>query len=531
MPVPLTGYNLIGRTPSAEDSASRQARHAGAGTPLPVAFHEATANEIDRALELAADAFDAFRECEPEQRAVFLEQIAVEIERLGDGLLERTHAETGLAPARLAAERSRTVNQARLFAAVTREGSWVDARIDRALPERKPAPRPDIRRLLVPIGPIIVFGASNFPLAISVAGCDTLGAFAVGCPVVIKTHPSHPGTAEMVARAVLDAAEKTGMPDGVLSLLHGVSNETGRQIVMHPRARAVAFTGSLQGGRALFDAAAARPDPIPVYAEMGSVNPVFVLPGALARRSAAIAEGFVQSMTLGVGQFCTQPGLVIALGGKDLDGFTQIAGDAASRTLPAVMLNDRICRAFHVGTGRLAALPGVRIAGQVAAAADSDQGGAALFSTDVGTYLNTAALHEELFGPSSIVVSCSDRAEMLRIAEELPGQLTATLHGEPEDLISYRDLLRILERKAGRLVFNGFPTGVEVCAAMHHGGPYPATTHSHFTSIGTAALLRFTRPVCYQDFPDEALPQPLRNRNARGIWRLLDGRLTKEDIA
>jgi alpha-ketoglutaric semialdehyde dehydrogenase len=413
-----------------------------------------------------------------------------------------------------------------MFASLVREGSWVDARIDRALPGRTP-PKPDIRRMLVPIGPVAVFGASNFPLAFSVAGGDTASALAAGCPVVVKAHPAHPATSEIAARAIIAAADALGIPSGVFSLLHSTRNDVARALVQHPLVKAVGFTGSLHAGRALFDAAASRPEPIPVYAEMGSVNPVFVLPGALAERAASIAEGMKDSVTLGVGQFCTNPGLTIGVGDPRFDTFVQQL-DALMRTAPSgTMLTMSICRSYEAGVLRLGGIDGVATT-RSSARAQEPQALPALFVTEAEVLLRHRDIGEEVFGPSTVVVRCGSREELEAVARQLDGQLTATIHGTPDDLVEYVSLVSILEQKAGRLIVNGFPTGVEVCPSMQHGGPYPATTDSRSTSVGTAAINRFARPVAYQNFPQSLLPADLRDANPHGIWRLVDGDLTRE---
>ncbi|MBI4605313.1 MAG: aldehyde dehydrogenase (NADP(+)) [Planctomycetes bacterium] len=528
--IELDGRQRIGAMSTASGTRTFAASDPATGEALEPRFHEATAKEVGQAVDLAAQAFDAYRRTSPERIAAFLEAIAEGILELGDQLLERAAAETGLPQARLSAERTRTASQARLFAALAREGSWIDARIDRAQPARQPSPRPDIRRMLIPIGPVAVFGASNFPLAISVAGTDTVSALTAGSPVVAKAHPAHPGTCELLAGAILGAAARTGLPDGVFSLVQGAGHDVGLALAKHPRTRAVAFTGSLQGGRGLFAAAAARPDPIPVYAEMGSVNPVFLLPGALEERGERIAEGFVGSLTLGVGQFCTNPGMVVGPSGAALERFVAAAGQRVSACPPGTMLHAGIRAAYEAGVERTARSSGVRVAARSAAGPDpkKTQAACVLFATDAAALLADPDLAQENFGPSSIVVRCASGEEMERVAESLDGHLTATIHGTPEDLARHRRLVEVLERKAGRLIFNGFPTGVEVCHAMHHGGPYPATTHSGFTSIGTAAVYRFVRPVCYQDFPQDALPEALRDGNPRKIWRLVEGQLTRD---
>lgn len=528
----LHGKQFIAGRLSSEGTATFTATNPSLSEALDPAIHDATLNEVNRAMEAAEAVFNTYRRKSPEEIAAFIEAIADEIEALGDALLDRTHAETGLPMGRLQYERGRTVNQARLFAKVVREGSWVNARIDKGEPSRTPSPKPDVRQILIPIGPVVVFGASNFPLAISVAGSDTISALGAGCPVVVKAHPAHPGACEMVAQAIVAAAKKTGMPAGVFSMVHGVSHEVGMALVKHPHTKAVAFTGSLRGGRALFDAAAARPDPIPVYAEMGSTNPVFVLPGALKERSTAIAKGFVHSVGLGVGQFCTNPGLVIGLQNGGLPDFVTAVGTAAAETTPATMVHPGIRSAYKAGIDRIAATEGVTQIGTSAQQAEAIRTEAAttIFATDVATFEANPHLAEEVFGPSSVIVQGETREDLERIASNLEGHLTATIHGTDEDLAAYSNLITILENKVGRLIFNGFPTGIEVCAAMHHSGPYPATTDAHYTSIGTASIYRFARPMCYQNFPDAALPEALRNTNTRNLWRLVDNEMTRDDV-
>lgn len=490
---------------------------------------EASAADIEAALAAADQAFEVYRALPAERRADLLEQIAVEIEALGDELLAVAHAETALPVAeRLAGERARTVKQLRLFAAMARDGSWVDARIDRANPDLKP-PRPDIRRMLIPIGPVAVFSASNFPLAFSVAGTDTASALAAGCPVVVKAHPAHPATSELTARAVMRAVETTGMPAGVFSLLQSTRNDIAVALVRHPLTRAVAFTGSLTAGRALFDAGASRPHPIPVYAEMGSVNPVFVLPGALSERADAIADGLAQSVTLGVGQFCTCPGIAAGIGGPAFDQFVTRLEAAMTNARPGTMLYPRILQSYQAGWRQLSAIDGVRtVRGEVVAGEEGAQARPTLFVTDAPTFLEHHALREEVFGPSTVVVRCDSREQLEDVARAIDGQLTATIHGAPADLAEHARLVSILERKAGRLIVNGFPTGVEVCSAMQHGGPYPATTDARSTSVGTAAIERFARPVAYQNFPPSALPLELQDANPRRLWRSVDGEMTRD---
>ena len=526
----LHGKSFIGGQLSGEGLARFPGINAATGEKLEPSFYKATEAEIDRALDLADKAFEKYRELPSQRVAEFLAQIGDDIMGLGDELIRRGQVETALPEARLTGERARTVNQLNMFAELVREGSWVDARIDRAIPDRKPLPKPDLRRMLIPIGPVAVFSASNFPLAFSVAGGDTAAALAAGNPVVVKAHSAHPGTSELVARAVQSAAERTKMPEGVFSMIQGKGHEVGLRLVRHPATRAVGFTGSLQGGRALFEAAVARPDPIPVYAEMGSTNPVFILPGALKQRGGAIAEGLLQSVTLGVGQFCTCPGLVFGMEDANWKSFVEQAGQLAAKSLPGTMLYQGLCEQFHKGAEKMREVAGVSVAGQSAAAGKAGQATAIVLATNGKTFLQQASLSEELFGPSTLAVGCSSADDLERIARSLPGQLTATIHGTEEDLAANQKLISILQQKAGRLLFNGFPTGVEVCPSMHHGGPYPATTYAHFTSVGTAAIQRFTRPLCWQNFPDPTLPVELRNKNERGIWRLVDGKMSKQDL-
>ncbi len=526
----LHGFSLIAGEAGRPGGRTFRAVNPATGETLEPDFHEAHPGEIDRALTAAAAAFATYRRFDGASRARFLETIAQEIEALGEALLERARAETGLPPARLTGERGRTCAQLRLFAQVVRDGSWVDARIDPALPERQPLPRPDLRRLLQPLGPVVVFGSSNFPLAFSVAGGDTASAFAAGCPVAVKAHRAHPGTAELVGGAVRRAAAACGLPAGVFSLLHGGGATVGMAMVKHPATAAVGFTGSQAAGRALFDAAAARPRPIPVFAEMSSLNPVFLLPGALRERGPAIAQGLLASFTLGVGQFCTKPGLVFALGGPETETFlTHFAGAVAAAPC-GTMLTREIHAAFLEHRAQITAVDGVTPVAASLAGADAQrtESPASVARTTARTFLARRELATEAFGPFTLVVVADTDDELLACAEALEGQLTATLHGTPADLAAARPLLELLETRAGRLVVNGFPTGVEVCPAMQHGGPYPATTDVRFTSVGTAALLRFARPVCYQGFADDLLPPALQRANPLGLLRLVDGRPTRD---
>ncbi len=508
----LHGKQILGGALSRLGSDEFHAVDPRSGTELEPAFVDATSAEVDRALELAHGARRALRESSAELRARFLEEIAREIEALGDSLIERTSTETGLPPARFQMERGRTVGQLRMFAGVLRDGTWVDARFDGPDPERKPLPKPDLRRMRRAIGPVVVFGASNFPLAFSTAGGDTASAFAAGCPVVVKAHPAHPGACELVGGAIARALATCELPAGAFSLVHGTAARVGRELVEHPLCEAVGFTGSLAGGRALFDLAAARPRPIPVFAEMGSINPVFVTAAALERRGAAIAAGLHQSVLLGVGQFCTNPGVVFVPGGELADHFVGELAERFAQSEQHTMLHHGIRRAFDAASRRVAAVNGVATMARVAAPAETCTAAPAVYCTDLKQFLAEPTLREEVFGPATLIVACPSEAAMVDAARALDGQLTATLQAEPEDVAGLTDLVAALEERAGRLVFNAFPTGVEVGPAMQHGGPYPATTDARSTSVGTAAIERFVRPVCWQDFPEELLPIELRGR-------------------
>lgn len=526
----LSGDQLLGNDSSRQGTRELHGVDPRTGEALPTAFAEATEAEVDRALSLAQQAFAAMDGIGREARAAFLEQIAQNLLDLGDALIERTAAETALPEARLQGERGRTVGQLRLFADVVREGSYLGARIDHAQPDRTPIPKPDVRRMLVPVGPVVVFGASNFPLAFSVAGGDTVSALAAGCPVVVKGHPNHPGASEMVGRAIVDAARKTGMPEGIFSLVQGAGHEVGMALVRHPATCAVGFTGSLRGGRALFDAAAARPRPIPVYAEMGSTNPIFVLPERLAADPEGLAEGLLGSVTLGVGQFCTNPGVVLVQGGEAADRFvaklTELMGGAAEGT----MLHAGIRTAFDRGVESFAAIGGVELKARGGAAGDGPCAARpALLVTDIATYRAQDALREEVFGPATLVVTCADGEDMKAAARALDGQLTATVHGADGELEGLgSELVAILQHKAGRVQVGGFPTGVEVCPSMQHGGPYPSTTDTRTTSVGTGAIDRWLRPVAFQSLPQALLPSELRDGNPSGILRMVDGAWSRD---
>ena len=520
----LEGLSIIGQRRVQAQGKPMAAVNPATGGALTPGYFPASAQDVEDAAQMAAKAFMEFSRWPGARRAELLHRIAELIETNATAIQERANVETGLPPGRLQGETARTCGQLRMFAGLIEEGWWLDARIDHADPERKPAPKPDVRSLRAPLGPVVVFSASNFPLAFSVAGGDTASALAAGCPVIVKPHHGHPGTSELTGMVIQQAARECGAPEGIFSMLYGSGRDVGIALVKHALVKAVGFTGSRSGGRALMDAAAARPQPIPVYAEMGSVNPLFILKGAMEKNSETLAAGLQASVTLGVGQFCTSPGLVFIENGTAADAFLKKLESLLNATPPGTMLTADLCAAYQAGVEKFSKLPEVRRAVKVEAGAGAAQAGAALFITEAGTFLKNDALMDEVFGPSTVVVRCASPEQMAAAAEKLEGQLTATIHGTPEDLAANRALLGILETKAGRLLCNGFPTGVEVCHAMTHGGPYPATADGRSTSVGTRAIERFVRPVCYQNFPDAALPEELREANPLGVWRLVDGK-------
>lgn len=486
-------------------------------------FQAASAADVDRLCKAAEDASDVFRQRSLADRAAFLERIAAEILDIGEPLVQTAVLETGLPPARIEGERGRTVGQLRLFADVVRRGDWLGVRIDTAQPERTPAPRSDLRLCRIPLGPVAVFGASNFPLAFSVAGGDTASALAAGCPVVVKAHPSHPGTSQLVADAIVRAVRATGMPEGTFGMLHSPDHAVAGALVADPRIKAVGFTGSRGGGLALMAIAAKREDPIPVFAEMSSINPVLVLPAALASRGSAIAAGYAASLTLGAGQFCTNPGLMLVLREPGVDEFLGSVSEAAAGTRPATMLSPQIHATHAAGLDRLRATRHARLLAEGAPASGPFEASASVFTVDSRDFFEDETLSCEVFGPTGIIVQCDTIEDMRRVIERLEGQLTIALHIDPADHPMASQLVPLLEKKAGRLLVNGFGTGVEVSDAMVHGGPFPATSDGRSTSVGTMAIDRFLRPVCYQDFPEELLPVALRDGNPLKLSRLIDG--------
>lgn len=499
---------------------------AATGVPVGESLAISGLADVDAACAAAETAFDVYRATSRDERAAFLDCIGDEILAIGDDLILAAMRESGLPRARLEGERGRTVNQLRLFADVVRRGDWLGLRVDPALPDRQP-PRPDLRLRMVPLGPVAVFGASNFPLAFSTAGGDTASALAAGCPVVVRGHPAHPATGALVAEAIRRAVAASGLPDGVFSHLVGPGNDLGAALVQDPRITAVGFTGSRGGGLALAKLAQARAVPIPVYAEMSSINPVLLLPEALKARGHALGEAFVGSLTMGAGQFCTNPGLVLAIGGEGLDSFLQAATGAVTAVDSAVMLTTAIHNAYETGVQALASKGEVSLLGRGKEGNGTTRGQAALFTTTAETFLADQALGHEVFGASSIVVVCRNEAELRQVLAAAEGQLTITLHMDSGDEALAARLLPLLERKAGRILANGWPTGVEVAHAMVHGGPYPATSDARTTSVGSLAIERFLRPVCYQNLAPAVLPPELRDAaKGDGVPRLIDGTLT-----
>jgi NADP-dependent aldehyde dehydrogenase len=520
----VSGELLIGRTAKAGTSGAFKAFDPNLGTPIEPNFGGATAADLEHACKLAEAAFDTFRETSLEQRAQLLEAIAQNLIDDGENLVVRAMAETGLPRARLEGERGRTVGQLRMFAGVLRDGGYLDVRIDPAMPERTPLPRSDLRLRHIPLGPVAVFGASNFPLAFSVAGGDTASALAAGCPVVVKAHSAHPGTSEIAGRAVQKAVAAAGLPEGVFSLLFDSGRAISQGLVADPRIKAVGFTGSRGAGTAFMKIAAARPEPIPVYAEMSSINPTILLSDALATRGAAIGTAFAGSLTMGAGQFCTNPGLLLAVEGPGLDAFIEAASAALSQAAAQTMLSPGIHKSYNEG---VAALAGHDKVEPLAKGLEGEgyKGQAFFFSTTAEAFIADHKLRDEVFGAASLLVRCKDAAAVKAVIDDLEGQLTVAVHYADGDTEAARSLMPSLEKRAGRILFNGFGTGVEVSHAMVHGGPFPATSDVRTTSVGSLAIMRFLRPVCYQDVPAALLPPALQDANPFNIPRQVNGHL------
>ncbi|MFC5048148.1 aldehyde dehydrogenase (NADP(+)) [Aquimarina hainanensis] len=526
----ITGHNYIGHQRIASGNTTYKTINPKLNIENPTVFYEATEEEIEKAVSLAKDAFQHFRNFSGAKKASFLNAIADEILALDELLLKTYMAETGLPEGRAKGERGRTIGQLRSFADLVSEGSWVEATIDTAAPERTPIPKQDIRKMLVPLGPVVVFGASNFPLAYSTAGGDTAAAFAAGCPVIVKSHPMHAGTGELVAMAIHKAAQKTGMPEGVFSNLNSSGIEVGVQLVKHPAVKAVGFTGSIQGGRALFDLASQRPEPIPVFAEMGSINPVLLLPEAASSKATTHAKTYASSITLGTGQFCTNPGLIIGIKGAALDLFIKTLSEEIIQINPSCMLHPSIIGNYEKNKQQLIAQQGVTVTAEYPHETAVNHARQAVSVVKGETFLNTPSLQQEVFGPFSLVISCSTKEEMEKIISSLEGQLTGTILAEGNDAVQFEAVIEALKNRVGRIIFNGVPTGVEVCPSMLHGGPYPASTDSRFTAVGVHSIKRWVRPFSYQSWPDQLLPDALKNRNPLGITRTVNNQQTTASL-
>jgi len=526
----ITGKNWIGGKLSSKGTKHFKAMDPATMEELPELFSVASAEEIEDAMESAKEAFKVYQNIEATERASFLEAIAQEMLDLGDELVHRVMQEAALPEARVIGERGRTVGQLRSFAEQIRGGDWVEPVIELAEPGRSPIPKPDIRKCLKPLGPVVVFGASNFPLAYSTAGGDTAAALAAGNTVVVKGHPSHPGTTELVATAIARAAKSTGMPQGVFSMLQDNGLDVGVALVSHPHTKAVGFTGSYNGGMALQKLAMERVEPIPVFAEMGSVNPVLLFPEVLNKKGKEIAAQYTGSITMGAGQFCTNPGLLIGIKGKPLDDFAQSLGEGLAGTAPQSMLNKGISESYNLAVENITKKQAIT-AFPSAEAGNGNQCAAQLSVVNGAGFLADPSLLHEIFGPHSLLVCCDSKEEMETVIQSLNGQLTGTVMGENDELGEYSRCIELLKDKVGRIIMNGVPTGVEVCAGMHHGGPFPATTDSRFTSVGPDAIRRFARPVCYQDWPDHLLPAALQDQNPLALNRYVDGKWSTEKIS
>ncbi|MEO6328028.1 MAG: aldehyde dehydrogenase (NADP(+)) [Ginsengibacter sp.] len=526
----ITGKQLIGFSKIGDTGAAFSTSENINGSGEAVSFYEANDVNVDEAIQKAIVAFETYSHTSASEKVSFLEKIAEEIVSLGSMLIDVTKQETSLPQPRLEGELQRTLNQIKLFVNLLKDGSWVNAIIDTAQPERVPLPKADIRQMQVPLGIVAVFGASNFPYAFSVAGGDTVSAFAAGCPVVCKAHPAHPATSELVGDCIIRAAQATGMPEGIFSLLQGAGYALSNNIVKHPGISAVAFTGSFQGGNALYEVASKREIPIPVYAEMGSINPVFVLPGMLTQKRESIATALAASNMLSAGQFCTNPGVITSIKSKEADEFTDTFSASVGAANSDVMLTEKIYTSYSSGVERLKKINELSMVKQ---GLDSGKANSAIphvFETTGTFFEDHEELYEEIFGPASIHVKADNKDQVFSIAKKLPGQLTATVWATDEDIKEYAELFKILEKKVGRIILNGAPTGVEVTHAMVHGGPFPATTDSRSTSVGTNAIYRFTRALCFQNYPQTLLPQELQNGNKNKIWRRVNGSLTNETI-
>jgi len=526
----ITGKNYIGNVLSSMGKVTFKTFNPQTNVENEIVYTEASDIEIKQAVQLATDAFSTFKTVSGTKKSIFLNEIANEIEALGDELIKTYCSETGLPEGRAIGERGRTVFQLRSFANLVKEGSWVEASIDTADPNRQPIPKVDIRKMLVPLGPVVVFGASNFPLAYSTSGGDTAAAFAAGCPVIVKSHPMHAGTGELVASAIIKAVEKTGMPNGVFSNLNSKGIEVGVSLVKNPQVKAVGFTGSIRGGRALYDMAALRPEPIPVFAEMGSINPVVLLPEAVKNKGTEWAKIYAGSVTLGSGQFCTNPGLILGVKGDELTSFINVLSKEIVKIEPSCMLHPNIIGAYESNKAIMQQQAGLETKASFSNNVAENYGRQTITTVQGTTFLNNTALHQEVFGPFSMVVQCESIEQLQEIISNIEGQLTGTILAENAELEKYNTVVSALQNRVGRIIFNGVPTGVEVCPSMVHGGPYPASTDSRFTAVGINSIKRWVRPFSYQSWPNELLPHELKNENPLGISRVVNGETTSKQL-
>ncbi|MEH6747250.1 MAG: aldehyde dehydrogenase (NADP(+)) [Maribacter arcticus] len=522
----ISGKNIIGNKLSKQGDVTYKTFNPKTNRETDFTFYEATSVEINEAVELASEAYKVYKDISGSEKANFLEAIALEIEALGDELIETYCKESGLPEGRARGERGRTMGQLRAFAALLKEGSWVEAVIEKGQPDREPMPKADIRKMLFPLGPVVVFGASNFPLAFSTAGGDTASALAAGCPVIVKSHPMHSGTGELVSSAIIKAAEKTGMPNGVFSNLNSSGIEVGQQLVKHPKVKAVGFTGSLHGGMALYKLANERDEPIPVFAEMGSINPVVIFPSAIENDCSLWANKYASSITMGAGQFCTNPGLVLGIKGEQLDAFAKTLSQEILKLEPTSMLHPNIFGKYNEGKNDLSGQDGVTVIADYTKETSANVARPTILKVSGAKFLANPKLHKEVFGPFSVIVSCKDAAQLEEVLNNLEGQLTGTILGNEKDFATYGNVVDALQSRVGRILFNGVPTGVEVCSSMVHGGPFPASTDARFTSVGTSAIKRWVRPVSFQDWPNKFLPKALQDENPLGIVRLEEGSYT-----
>ncbi len=520
----ISGKNYIGNKLSSQGDITFKTFNPLTNTENETLFTEVSDQEIEEAVLLAKEAFGKFKNISGKKKSDFLNAIADEIIALDHSLLKIYAQESGLNIDRAISERERTISQLHMFADLVKEGSWVEASIDTSVPDRKPIPKPDLRKMLFPLGPVVVFGASNFPLAYSTAGGDTAAALAAGCPVIVKSHPMHAGTGEMVASAIIKAAERTGMPNGVFSNLNSSGISVGQELVKHPNIKAIGFTGSVGGGRALFDLANQRAEPIPVFAEMGSVNPVILMPKAANQKGKIWAKTYAGSITLGSGQFCTNPGLILGIKDDALQNFIQILAREIVKVEPSCMLHPDIIGNFERNKAKISSQKGVSIKADYANDIPENHGRQVIITVEGETFLKNTTLHQEVFGPFSMIVKCKNKSQLLEIINNLEGQLTGTILAEKEELNKNKDIFEALQNRVGRIIYNGVPTGVEVCPSMQHGGPYPASTDSRFTAVGIHSIKRWVRPVSFQNWPDKLLPEALKDKNPLRIYRFVNSK-------